>query len=92
MNWEKQKFLLELELKKLEIEKEKLLKWIGFLQTVLLITASATISILYHSKETNKWTVAGGVISFLLLLDLLWNYRKVDKLKKEMEKLSKRLL
>ena len=92
MNWEKQKFLLELELKKLEIEKEKLLKWIGFLQTVLLITASATISILYHSKETNKWIVAGGVISFLLLLDLLWNYRKVDKLKKEMEKLSKRLL
>jgi hypothetical protein len=50
MDWEKQKFLMELELKKLEIEKEKLLKWIGFLQTALLIVTSATISILYHTK------------------------------------------
>jgi hypothetical protein len=30
--------------------------------------------------------MAGALVSLLLLFDLLWNYRKVDRLKKEIER------
>jgi len=77
MDWEKKKLLIE-------IEKEKLLKWIGFLQTLLLICLSATVSIFYHKQKFDFWVVSGAVVSLCILLDMLWNYQKVDRLKLEL--------
>jgi hypothetical protein len=92
MDWERKKFLIELEVKRLELEKEKLLKWISFLQTAFLLVISATVSVLYKTDgEFTRWVVGGIILSFSILLILLWNYRKVDRLKKELYSLEEKL-
>jgi len=92
MDWERKKFLFELEVKRLELEKEKLLKWIGFLQTSFLLVISATVSVLYKTDgEFTRWAVGGTILSFSILFILLWNYRKVDRLKKELSSLEEKL-
>ena len=92
MEWEKQKFLMELELKKLEIEKEKILKWIGFLQTNSIIALSATASIFYKNQGTiDRWIIAGAAGFVFLLFELLLNYRKLDRLKIELDVLRSQL-
>jgi hypothetical protein len=77
MDWEKKKLLLE-------IEKEKLLKWINFLQTLLLLSLSGTVSVFYHEKTFSFWFVSGAITSICILFDLLWNYKKLDRLKLEL--------
>jgi len=84
MDWEKQKFLIELELKKLEVEKERLLKWVSFLQTAFLITISATVGIAYKG-ENPFWGLAGTFISAITFFDLTIYYRKVRKIENKID-------
>jgi len=43
MEWEKKRFLIELEIEKAKIELETLSKWIWFLQACFLLTISAAV-------------------------------------------------
>ena len=87
MEWEKQKFLIELELKKLEIRKENILKRISFLQTLILLTISAVVGTFYKSGLT--FLVKSGVLILSFLsLDLLYYYRKLDSLENVIEGLK----
>ena len=78
----------ELEIKKLEFEKDKLLKWIGFLQTIFLLTASATVSLLYHKQEIDFWRFLGIGTSVVFFAEVLFNYRKLNNLKKKIDELG----
>jgi len=91
MDWEKQKYILDLELKKLELRKEKILKWISFTQTSFLLSFSATVSVLYkHGGKVDLWFLAGSLLSLLLLLDLLLNLWRIDRLEREIEKIQEK--
>ena len=87
MNWERYKFIIELELKKFEIEKERLLKWISFLQTAFLITISATIGIAYKG-ENPIWGLAGTLVSAIIFFDLTIYYRKMLKIESKIEEIK----
>ena len=87
MEWEKQKFLIEMELKKLEIRKENFLKRVSFLQTLILITASATIGTFYKNGLTS-WVGSGIVMLFLFSVDLLRYYKKIDSLENIVDELK----
>ena len=99
---------VELRLKQLEFRKERLHKWISFLQAVLLLEGSGTegivVKFLFHclqntAKSRNcladpqtKVLLFLGVIgvSFLMLLvvNIFFNYKKLEKLEiliKELE-------
>lgn len=82
MEWEKQKFLIELEIEKVKIEIESLSKWIWFLQACFLLTLSATVGAFYKNHyEIDFWTTIAFFLALILLIDLLWNFRKLSKLK-----------
>jgi len=79
MTWRDQKFLIELELKRLEIRKERLLKWISFLQTTLLLIASATTGIAYKGEQ-DFWVWIGMLISTGIFIDIGIYYKKVERI------------
>jgi len=82
MEWEKQKLLVELEIEKIKIEMESLSKWIWFLQACFLLTVSATVSVFYKNHyKLDLWISFAFFLSLILLADLLWNFRKLSKLK-----------
>jgi len=101
LDWEKQKYLLDLELERVHIEKERRFKWIGFIQTVFLLTASATISLIYKFYKDYylsdikpvwfMWIILGMILSLLLIANLLWNFRKIKDLKEKIERIKKEL-
>jgi len=99
---------VELRLKQLEFRKERLHKWISFLQAILLVEGSGTVGIAVKflfrclqdtgedgnclADPQNKVLLFLGVIgvSFLMLLvvNIFFNYKKLEKLEISIKELE----
>ena len=87
MEWEKRKFLVELKLRELEFRKERILKLMGFLQTLFVVCISATVGIIF--KENVLWSVLGLCSCLLLAGDIAYRYKSLELLEKRIAELRK---
>jgi len=100
MDWERKKFLIELKMEKIKLQRDRFVTWVKFLQVITLVLGSATIGLVFklvtmdqdnYSRHFDNLILllkVAGAVLLLLVIELYLNYRKIKKSEAEIKNLK----